>query len=187
MDPLTCNYVPPYVRAEADVYKYPVEVEICGEFYQLPPTEMPGEQEWYRDFKKLVTRMVVSWLCSLPRDEWEVASLDRMFALTMHTGLHLMEARAIRCAAMLGAERLMEMGNGQVFRDEYPVVAAMYDVEFKRQLARLQTIVKSCPGTEIPAAGESPGTGKRRKRQRTIHFNTRRGQQPQDDGGAPHE
>ncbi|WP_219848128.1 hypothetical protein, partial [Burkholderia multivorans] len=28
-------------------------------------------------------------------------------------------------------------------------VAAMYDVEYKRQLARLQSIVKACPETEI--------------------------------------
>lgn len=149
MEPLTCDYVPPYVRAEADKTKYPVEVKICGEYYRLPPTEMPGEAAWYSDFKQLITRMYISWFCSRTRDEWELLSFNMVMSLVQHTGLHLMEARALVCEATVGADRLMEIGNEQVFRDEYPVVAAMYDVEYKRQLARLQAIVKDCPGTEI--------------------------------------
>ncbi|HGL5075530.1 hypothetical protein KTD15_07430 [Burkholderia multivorans] len=149
MEPLTCDYVPPYVRAEADKTKYPVEVEICGEYYRLPPTEMPGEKVWYSDFKKLITRMYISWFCSTRRDQWEILSFNMVMSLVQHTGLHLMEARALVCEATVGADRLMEIGNDQVFRDEYPVVAAMYDVEYKRQLARLQSIVKACPETEI--------------------------------------
>lgn len=149
MEPLSCNYVPPYVRVEADATNYPVEVEICGEYYRLPPTEMSGEKAWYSDFKQLITRMYISWFCSLSRDQWEIASFNMVMSLVQHTGLHLMEARALVCEAITGADRLMEIGNDQVFRDEYPVVAAMYDVEYKRQLARLQAIVKACPGTEI--------------------------------------
>jgi len=147
MEPLTCNYVPPYVRAEADATKYPVEVEICGKYYRLPPTEMPGEKAWYSDFKQLITRMYISWFCSMTRDQWEILSFNMVMSLVQHTGLHLMEARALVCEATVGADRLMEIGNNQVFRDEYPVVAAMYDVEYKRQLARLQAIVKACPAT----------------------------------------
>ncbi|HDR9317937.1 TPA: hypothetical protein QDB16_004482 [Burkholderia vietnamiensis] len=149
MEPLTCNYVPPYVRAEAAATKYPVEVEICGEYYRLPPTEIPGEKAWYGDFKQLITRMYICWFCSLPRDQWEIASFEMVMSLVQHTGLHLMEARALVCEATVGADRLMDIDNDQVFRDEYPVVAAMYDVEYKRQLARLQAIVKACPGTEL--------------------------------------
>ncbi|WP_134868724.1 hypothetical protein [Burkholderia pseudomallei] len=149
MEPLTCNYVPPYVRAEANATKYPVEVEICGEYYRLPPTEMPGEKAWYSDFKRLITRMYISWFCSATRDQWEILSFNMVMSLVQHTGLHLIEARAVVREAIVGAERLMKIENGQVFRDEYPVVAAMYDVEYKRQLARLQAIVKDCPGTEI--------------------------------------
>ncbi|WP_154233026.1 hypothetical protein [Burkholderia pseudomallei] len=149
MEPLTCDYVPLYVRVEADATKYPVEVEICGEYYRLPPVEMPGEKAWYSDFKQLITRMYIAWFCSMTRDQWEILSFNMVMSLTQHTGLHLMEARAVVCEAITGAERLMEIGNDQVFRDEYPVVAAMYDVEYKRQLARLQAIVKACPGTEI--------------------------------------
>ncbi|MGF6263278.1 hypothetical protein OKW49_004206 [Paraburkholderia youngii] len=81
--------------------------------------------------------------------KWEILSFNMVMSLVQHTGLHLMEARALVCEATVGADRLMEIGNDQVFRDEYPVVAAMYDVEYKRQLARLQAIVKACPGTEI--------------------------------------
>ncbi|MBR8219663.1 hypothetical protein [Burkholderia vietnamiensis] len=149
MEPLTCNYVPPYVRAEADTTKYPVEVEICGEYYRLPPTEIPGEKAWYSDFKQLITRMYISWFCSMTRDQWEILSFEMVMSLVQHTGLHLIEARAVVREAIVGADRLMEIGHDQVFRDEYPVVAAMYDVEYKRQLARLQAIVKACPGTEL--------------------------------------
>ncbi|ANC45998.1 hypothetical protein [Pandoraea pnomenusa] len=149
MEPLTCNYVPPYVRAEAGATKYPVEVEICGEYYRLPPVEMPGEKAWYSDFKQLITRMYISWFCSMTRDQWEILSFNMVLSLVQHTGLHLIEARAVVREASVGADRLMEIGNDQVFRDEYPVVAAMYDVEYKRQLARLQAIVKDCPETEI--------------------------------------
>ncbi|MBR7896905.1 hypothetical protein C6T59_16780 [Burkholderia multivorans] len=147
MEPLTCDYVPPYVRAEAGEYKYAVEVEICGEYYLLPPTEMPGERDWYRDFKKLIGRMYISWFCSLSRDQWEITSFEMVRSLHQHTGLHVIEARAVVREAIVGAERLMEIDNDRVFRDEYPVVAAMYDVEYKRQLARLQAIVKACPET----------------------------------------
>ncbi|MGF6263275.1 hypothetical protein OKW49_004203 [Paraburkholderia youngii] len=70
MEPLTCDYVPPYVRAEADKTKYPVEVKICGEYYRLPPTEMPGEKAWYSDFKQLIISMYIAWFCSMTRDQW---------------------------------------------------------------------------------------------------------------------
>lgn len=149
MEPLVCNYVPPYVRAEAAATRYPVEVEICGEYYRLPYTEMEGEKAWYRDFKQVIIGMYVSWLCSRTRDEWETLTFNMVISLVRHTGFHLIEARAVVHEATVGADRLMQMENDRVFRDEYPVVSAMYDVEYKRQLARLQAIVKACPGTEI--------------------------------------
>ncbi len=149
MEPLVCNYVPPYVRAEAAATKYPVEIEICGEYYRLPYTEMEGEKAWYRDFKQIIIGMYVSWLCSVRRDEWETLTFNMVMSLVRHTGLHLIEARAVVHEATVGAGRLKEMENDQVFHDEYPAVAAMYDVEYKRQLARLQAMVKACPETEI--------------------------------------
>ena len=149
MEPLVCNYVPPYVRAEAAATKYPVEVEICGECYRLPYTEIEGEKAWYRDFKQIIIGMYVSWLCSVTRDEWETLTFNMVMSLVRHTGFHLIEARAVVHEATVAADRLMEMENDQVFRDEFPAVAAMYDVEYKRQLARLQALVKACPGTEI--------------------------------------
>ncbi|BBU30232.1 hypothetical protein BTHE68_39660 [Burkholderia sp. THE68] len=158
MEPLVCNYVPPYVRAEAAETKYPVEIEICGEYYRLPYTEMEGEKAWYRDFKQVIIGMHVSWLCSVTRDEWEALTFNMVMSLVRHTGFHLIEARAVVHEATVGADRLMEMENDQVFRDEYPAVAAMYDVEFKRQLARLQAMVKACPETKIVP----PGTVRRR-------------------------
>ncbi|WP_175939147.1 hypothetical protein [Caballeronia sp. BCC1704] len=165
MEPLVCNYVPPYVRAEAAVTKYPVEIEICGEYYRLPYTEMDGEKAWYSGFKQIIIGMYVSWLCSVTRDEWETLTFDMVMSLVRHTGFHLIEARAVVHEATVGADRLMEMENDQVFRDEYPAVAAMYDVEYKRQLARLQGLVRACPETEIvpPEAVRRRTQGSKRK------------------------
>lgn len=184
MEPLTCHYVPPYVRAEAAAYQYPVEVEICGEFYRLPPTEMPGEKDWYSDFKKLVTRIVISWLCSMPQDQWEIASFEMVMSLARDTGLHMMEARAVVCEATVGADRLMDIDNRQVFRDEYPVVAAMYDVEYKRQIAQLLSIVKACPGTEILTSVPTSDSGQRRTRRSSRKARSARDERATSNGAA---